>query len=65
MQGGSADAHRVAGNHTGGFLRGNKPADLPVQQSTKLERYINLRTAKALGITVPQSVQSRADEVIE
>ena len=63
--GGSPDTYRLAGIYTGRVLRGDKPADLPVQQGTKLELYINLRTAKALGITVPQSVQSRADEVIE
>ena len=63
--GGSADAYRLAGNYTGRVLRGDKPADLPVQQATKVELYINLKAAKALGITVPQSVQSRADEVIE
>jgi putative ABC transport system substrate-binding protein len=61
----SVDAYRVAGTYTGRVLRGDKPADLPVQQTTKVELYINLKTAKALGITVPQSVQSRADEIIE
>jgi len=63
--GGDADTYRLAGNYTGRVLRGDKPGDLPVQQATKVELYINLKTAKALGITVPQSVQNRADEVIE
>ena len=63
--GGSADAYRLAGNYTGRILSGDKPADLPIQRATKVELYINLKTAKVLGITVPQSVQSRADEVIE
>jgi putative tryptophan/tyrosine transport system substrate-binding protein len=60
-----ADAYRLTGNYAGRVLRGDKPADLPVQQANKAELYINLKIAKTLGLTIPNTLIGRADKLIE
>ena len=60
-----AEGFRLVGRYTGRVLKGEKPADLPIQQVARVELIINMRAAKSVGVAIPQTLLARADEVIE
>jgi putative ABC transport system substrate-binding protein len=63
--GSRSDGYRLVGVYSGRILNGEKPADLPFQQASRIEQFVNLKTAKALGIAIPEAIMVRADEVFE